>query len=228
MRLASIAEPDPRSGQAVVEVRYASLNHGDLNDATSGRLQPGVVLGSDAAGVVLRAAADGTGPEPGTRVVGLAEGAFQQRVAIATENLAVVPEGVDLGDAATLPVAGLAPPRTLRAAGPLRRWSADGEGVGPAERGREPAQHRVDLRRAVLPPYATVGPPKTLSSYLTIGPVGEDLAILVGLLSSSRLVVEADRASRERRRGSAARAAPPQTATSTRPPDAQARHDPRR
>ena len=35
-----------------MEVRHVSLNHGDLNDAVSGRVSPGGVLGSDIVGEV--------------------------------------------------------------------------------------------------------------------------------------------------------------------------------
>jgi NADPH:quinone reductase-like Zn-dependent oxidoreductase len=43
---------------------------------------------------------------------------------------------------------------------------------------------------AVLGPYATVGPAKTWRSYLTVTPVGKDLATLVALLASSALEVQ--------------------------------------
>jgi NADPH:quinone reductase-like Zn-dependent oxidoreductase len=114
-----VAEPRPNPNQAVVAVLRASLNHGDLNDATSGRLNTGDVLGSDVAGVVVRSAADGSGPREGERVVGLAAGAFAQRVAIDTCDLAPLPDSVELDVAAGLPVAGLAALRSLRAAGEL-------------------------------------------------------------------------------------------------------------
>jgi Alcohol dehydrogenase GroES-like domain len=66
----------------LIEVHQASLNHGDLNDAQSGRVPPGAVLGSDAAGVVIDGAGDGSGPEVGTRVVVLAQGAFADRAVV--------------------------------------------------------------------------------------------------------------------------------------------------
>jgi NADPH2:quinone reductase len=107
------------SSQVLVDVQHVSLNYGDLNDARSGRVPAGAVLGSDAAGVVARPAADGSGPEVGTRVVALALGAFAERTAVEVDALAEVPRSVDLADAAALPVAGLAALRAIRAAGPL-------------------------------------------------------------------------------------------------------------
>jgi NADPH2:quinone reductase len=117
VRLAEVAEPVAGPGQVLVEVHQASLNHGDLNDARSGRVPPGAVLGSDAAGVVLQAGYGG--PVPGSRVVALVRGAFGERVVAEVGSLAEVPFTVDLAQAAGLPVAGVAALRALRAVGPL-------------------------------------------------------------------------------------------------------------
>jgi NADPH:quinone reductase len=119
VRLAEVAEPTLAPCAAMIEVHHVSLNYGDLNDARSGRVPPGAVLGSDVAGVVAEVARDGGGPEAGTRVVALARGAFAERVAVEVEALAEVPRAVDLAETAALPVAGLAALRALRAAGPL-------------------------------------------------------------------------------------------------------------
>jgi NADPH2:quinone reductase len=107
LRLAAVAEPQAGPSQVVIDVRHVSLNYGDLNDARSGRVPAGAVLGSDAAGVVVQAAADG-GPGVGARVVALAPGAFAERAAVDAGAVAEVPPSVDLAEAATLPVAGLA------------------------------------------------------------------------------------------------------------------------
>jgi NADPH:quinone reductase len=119
IRMAEVAEPAAGPTTALIQVRHLSLNHGDLNDARSGRIRPGGILGSDAAGVVAEAAHDQSGPQVGARVVGLAQGAFAERIAVGVHSLAEVPESVDLAEAAALPVAGLAALRALRAAGPL-------------------------------------------------------------------------------------------------------------
>ncbi|MGW1564570.1 zinc-binding dehydrogenase [Streptomyces sp. NPDC002144] len=112
--------PDPRTGpgQVLVEVRHTSLNAAELWFAQ--QAAPGEVIGFDAAGVVVRAAADGSGPAVGTRVVGFAEGGgFGALRAMDAVDVAVVPDGVDFGESATLPVAAGTALRALEQAGPL-------------------------------------------------------------------------------------------------------------
>jgi NADPH:quinone reductase len=53
MRLADVPEPTPERSTAMIEVHHVSLNYGDLNDARSGRVPPGAVLGSDAAEALI-------------------------------------------------------------------------------------------------------------------------------------------------------------------------------
>jgi NADPH:quinone reductase-like Zn-dependent oxidoreductase len=121
------------AGPVVVDVHYVSLNLGDLNDARSGRVPPGAVLGSDVAGVVVQTIPDG--PPIGTRVVAL------------TSEL-------------------LAPGGNIQSIG----WSSG-----------EPA---------VFPPYATVGPAKSLTSFM-IDPekAAPDLTELVTHLANGHLPV---------------------------------------
>lgn len=256
VRLAEIDEPDPVGDEVLVETRQAALNYGDLNDARSGRLPAGAVLGSDVAGVVLRSGR--SGPPPGTRVVALARGAFAERVVVDLGSLAEVPMAVDLADAAALPVAGVAALRALRASGALlgRRvlitGASGGVGrfavrlasiggayviasVGRPERGAGLAELGADRvvvglddieppvdvvldsvggsqlvaawellapggslqsigwtsgEPAVFPPYSTIGPPKSLTSFLIDGPVATELADLVRLVESGALPME--------------------------------------
>ncbi|MEW2302239.1 zinc-binding dehydrogenase [Streptomyces sp. NPDC006655] len=258
VRLAEIADPVPGPGQVLVDVSHASLNYGDLNDARSGRVPVGAVLGSDAAGTVVRAAADGTGPRVGTRVVALTKGAFAERVAIDVGALAALPKDLEPAQAVALPVAGVAALRSLRAAGvgPGKRvlitGASGGVGrfavqlaaragahviasVGSAARGEGLAEAGADevltglegLERpvdvvidsvggpqlvaawnllapggsvqsvgwasgepAVFPPYATVGPSKSLTSFVIEGDTGADLAVLTELAAEGALTVE--------------------------------------
>ncbi|GAA1557654.1 zinc-binding dehydrogenase [Dactylosporangium maewongense] len=113
---ADVGEPDPAPGEAVVAVHAAGLNRGDLTVAAS--LPAGSRLGWDVAGVVERAADDGSGPPAGARVVGLAgRDGFAERVAIPAGHLAALPDTVPDTTGAALPVAGLTALYALRHAG---------------------------------------------------------------------------------------------------------------
>jgi NADPH2:quinone reductase len=113
---AEVADPVPTSGEAVVAVHAFSLNRGECKRLAT--MAPGTVAGWDLAGEVVRAADDGTGPGVGARVVGLViSGAWAERVAVPTEFLAELPEGISLTQAAALPVAGLTALRSLEQGG---------------------------------------------------------------------------------------------------------------
>jgi NADPH:quinone reductase len=104
--LADVDEPEPRPSQVVVDVRAASMNRGEVRQLR--RADAGWRPGWDVAGVVSRAAADGSGPREGTHVVGLvSSGAWGARVAAATNMVAPLPDDVSFEAAATLPVAGM-------------------------------------------------------------------------------------------------------------------------
>lgn len=260
IRLGEVSEPKPGPRHLVIEAHHASLNRGDLNDVRSGRVPAGAVLGSDVAGVVVKAAKEGDGPAVGTRVVALTAGAFATRVAAEVDAVAIVPDGVDLAEAATLPVAGLAALQALRAgmldapvkgarvlvtgaSGGVGRFAVQlaayggahvvavvsdaartdeitalgaDEVVADVTQITEPVDLVLDSvggrqlvaawsllvpggsvqcigwssgEPATFPPYSTVGPARSLNSFLISGPVGPDLANLVRLLEEGSLAV---------------------------------------
>jgi NADPH2:quinone reductase len=99
--------PVPGPSEALVSVRAFSLNRGETKRALT-TAPAGSRPGWDLAGVVQKAAANGSGPKVGARVVGLVpSGAWAEQVAVSTEALAELPDGVSFAQAATLPVAGL-------------------------------------------------------------------------------------------------------------------------
>jgi NADPH:quinone reductase len=116
--IAEVAEPEPRDNEAVVAVHAFSLNRGELRliETRGDGWRPG----QDIAGIVVKQAADGTGPKAGARVVGLCDWhGWAERAAVPSHRMAELADNVPFGVAAALPVAGLTALRTLRHGEPL-------------------------------------------------------------------------------------------------------------
>ncbi|MDZ7882087.1 MAG: zinc-binding dehydrogenase [Mycobacterium sp.] len=114
--------PDPvptAPNELLIDVKAISLNFGEVYYGDNAE-HPGDIPGWDSAGVVICAAADGSGPPVGARVAGASwsQGWAQRRV-LASENVAVMPDSVDFDTAAALPVAGVTAVQTIRRLGPV-------------------------------------------------------------------------------------------------------------
>ncbi len=73
LRVRDVGEPAPAADEAIVEIAYGGICGSDLHywkDGTSGAsiLREPMILGHEVSGTVIAAAADGSGPEPGTRI----------------------------------------------------------------------------------------------------------------------------------------------------------------
>lgn len=114
--MAEVPNPEPRPDEALVQVQAFSVNRGEIFRLENP--EPGARPGKDVAGVVVRAAADGTGPAAGQRVIGHPEaGGWAEYAAVPAGSLAVLPPEVTVVQGAALPLAGLTALRLLRAAG---------------------------------------------------------------------------------------------------------------
>ena len=132
LAIREVALRDPERDEVGVRVTAMSLNRGETRRALQ-IAEPGWRPGWDFAGTVETAAADGSGPEPGTRVVGiLPSGAWAERVNCRSHAVAILPEAVSDAQAATLPVAGLTALHALRQGGLLlgRKVLVDGASGG--------------------------------------------------------------------------------------------------
>ncbi|MGW2307696.1 alcohol dehydrogenase catalytic domain-containing protein [Actinomadura luteofluorescens] len=123
VELVRVPEPSVAAGEVLVDVQAVSVNRGELHRLTSATA--GWRPGWDFAGVVADQEKSGTAPAaghllPGTRVFGIADGgSWAERVAVPAARPAVIPDGLTVEWAATLPTAGLTALRTLRMAGDL-------------------------------------------------------------------------------------------------------------
>lgn len=119
LELGEAPEPEPRPSEALIRVAATSLNFADVAFLRD-RQVPGAVPGFDASGVVLAGATDGSGPPARSRVVTFGwSGAWAERRAVDTGELALLPDEVELGVAAAIPVAGVTALRALRRLGSL-------------------------------------------------------------------------------------------------------------
>jgi NADPH:quinone reductase-like Zn-dependent oxidoreductase len=158
-----VPEPKATEHDVLIEVRAYAVNRGELNLLQ--QRAEGWMPGQDVAGIVITASGVGTGPQIGTRVVGIVDGGgWSQRVAIPSYRVAPIPDSVSFGDAAPLGVAGLTALRALRTGGPLlgRRVLVTGASGGVGHfavqlakiagahvTGHVSGEHRVDTVRAL-------------------------------------------------------------------------------
>jgi NADPH:quinone reductase-like Zn-dependent oxidoreductase len=119
LRLADdLPEPTPTPGECVIGLRAFSINYGET--LLIKQRPEGWRPGQDVSGVVIKQAADGSGPPEGSRVVAYLEWeGWAERVAAPAYAVAALPDAVTFEQAASLPVAGLTALRALREGGPI-------------------------------------------------------------------------------------------------------------
>jgi NADPH:quinone reductase-like Zn-dependent oxidoreductase len=115
--LRDVPVPDPAPDEALIAVHAFALNRGELRLL---EMRDDWIPGQDIAGVVERAAADGSGPPAGTRVAALADfHGWAEYAAVPTRRIAPLPDRVGFAAAASLPMAGTTALHALRRGGSL-------------------------------------------------------------------------------------------------------------
>jgi len=110
--------PIPAPNQALIKVAAFSLNQGETRTALAATTS--YAPGWDFAGIVEKAAGDGSSPIAGAQVFGLvAQGAWAEYVIAPGAQMAEIPEGITYTQAASLPVAGATALTCLEVAGTL-------------------------------------------------------------------------------------------------------------
>lgn len=118
LTIQEVDAPKAQPWEAIVQVQAVSLNRGEVKEALEKKT--GFRPGWDFSGTVIAQAANGAGPQAGSRVVGLLPmGAWSEQIAAPVSMLAEIPNRVSFAEAATLPVAGLTALYSLRKAGML-------------------------------------------------------------------------------------------------------------
>jgi NADPH:quinone reductase len=118
LRVVTVPRPSPGQGQVLVKVAAATVNPTDLGFRAGARpvppgVEPPFIPGMDLAGVIEEAGPGVSGWQPGDRVMAAVfplmpgGGAQAEYRAVDTDQLARVPDGWSLTDAATLPMNGM-------------------------------------------------------------------------------------------------------------------------
>jgi len=116
--LKEVPFPESAANQALIKVACFSLNPGETRTAMQS--PDSYIPGWDFAGVVAKAAADGSSPGEGTRVFGIVpRGSWAEYVVACSGWMAEIPEGVTNGQASTLSVAATTAEACLETGGSL-------------------------------------------------------------------------------------------------------------
>lgn len=112
--------PIPAPDQAIVQVKSTTVARGEIRYLPY--FPKGKVLGLDLAGIVVKPAADGSGPPEGSRVITMTSyygGGWGQYAALSASVLGVIPDRLSWSQAAMLPNSGLTALYAVRRGGLL-------------------------------------------------------------------------------------------------------------
>ncbi len=109
LRYEDVATPEPGPDEVLVKVAATSVNPIDWkirSGAAKDRMPVKfpAILGRDVAGTVAKAGVNVRNPEPGQKVMGLVNGGYAEYLTARAEHLTVIPDGLELEQAAALPL----------------------------------------------------------------------------------------------------------------------------
>lgn len=108
LELREVPDPKPGAGQVRVKVAAASINPVDWKIRSGAfrmaEMKFPAILGRDVSGIVMEVGPGVTRLRAGDKVLGLVNGGYAGQVGAREDDLARVPEGLDLVDAAALPL----------------------------------------------------------------------------------------------------------------------------
>jgi NADPH:quinone reductase-like Zn-dependent oxidoreductase len=109
LKYEDVPTPEPAPDEVLVKVAATSVNPIDWK-IRSGSAKDRIpvtlpaILGRDVAGTVVKTGANVRNPEAGQKVMGVVNGSYAEYVTARADHLTVVPDGLDLEQAAALPL----------------------------------------------------------------------------------------------------------------------------
>src|SRR2546421_3171591 len=109
LRYEDVPPPEPEPDEVLVKVAATSVNPIDWkirSGAAKDRMPVKfpAILGRDVAGIVVKTSVNVRNPEPGQKVMGIVNGSYAEYVTARADHLTVIPDGLELEQAAALPL----------------------------------------------------------------------------------------------------------------------------
>jgi NADPH:quinone reductase-like Zn-dependent oxidoreductase len=109
LRYEDVPPPEPEPDEVLVKVAATSVNPIDwkIRSGAAKSIMPvkfPAILGRDVAGTVVKAGVNVRNPEPGQKVMGLVNGSYAEYLTARADHLTVIPDGLELEQAAALPL----------------------------------------------------------------------------------------------------------------------------
>ncbi len=109
LRYEDVPTPEPGPDEVLIKVAATSVNPIDWkirSGAAKDRMPVKfpVILGRDVAGTVVKAGANVRNPQSGQKMMGIVHGSYAEYVTARADHLTVIPDGLELEQAAALPL----------------------------------------------------------------------------------------------------------------------------